>query len=77
MRAVDVVTAYDDDGELERLPVAVHEHLCGGFAGGVGIGWGEQRALCAVGAAGGNFAVDFVGTDVDEAFQSAAVLGAV
>lgn len=37
VRAVDVVAAHDDDGELERLPVAVHQHFCGGLARSVWV----------------------------------------
>lgn len=77
MRAVDVVAAHDDDRELERLPVAVHQHLCGGFARRIRICRGQKRAFLAVGVAFGYLAVHLVGADMYEAFQGAAVLGAV
>lgn len=42
VRAVDVVTANDDSGQLEALHVRVDKHLSGGLAGSVGVGGGQN-----------------------------------
>lgn len=76
VRAVDVVAADDDDGQLERLLVRVHEHLGGGLGGGVGIGGRQDARLEQVVVIILDLAVDLVGGNVDEAFD-ADLLGAL
>lgn len=70
MGAVDVVAADDDDGELEALLVRVHQHLCGGLGGGVGVGGGEDAGLEEVIILVLNLTVDLIGGDVDEALDA-------
>lgn len=45
MRAVDVVAADNDNGQLKALHVRVHQHLGSGFAGSVGVGGGQDAGL--------------------------------
>lgn len=67
VRAIDIVAADNDGGELEALLVRVHQHLGGGLAGGVGVGRGQDARLEQVIVVVAHLAVDFVGRDVDEA----------
>ena len=76
VRAVDVVAAHDDGGELEALLVRVHEHLGGGLAGCVGVGRRQDAALQQVVVVVLGLAVNLVGRDVDEA-PDAHLLGAL
>lgn len=61
MRAIDVVAADNDGGELEALLVRVHQHLGGGLAGGIGVGWGQDARLEQIIFVVAHLAVDLVG----------------
>ena len=65
MRAVHIVASHDNTWELVRPRVCFNIHLCGGFAGCVWICW-FQYTFLSVGFVVAVFAVDFIGTTVDE-----------
>ena len=66
VRAVDIVAADDDGGELVALLVRVHQHLGGGFGGGIGVGRGQDARLEQVVVVIAHLSVHLVGRDVDE-----------
>lgn len=68
--SVDVVAADNDDGQLEALLVRVDKHLGGGLGGGIRVGGREDAALEEVVVVVLDFAVDFVGGNVNEALDA-------
>eukprot|EP00754_Rhynchopus_humris_P042602 Rhum_TRINITY_DN265_c0_g2::Rhum_TRINITY_DN265_c0_g2_i1::g.934::m.934 len=73
-RAVHVVAAGDDDGQVEGLAVRLDDELGGGLRRSVGVGRVEHRVLELLVL---DLAVDFVGGDVDELLQLAVHLRAL
>jgi hypothetical protein len=55
----------------------VDQHLCRGFASGVGVSRSEDALFGQVVAVFRNLAVDFIGGDVNETAKEAVVLGAL
>ena len=71
MRAVYVVTADNNDGQLEALLVRVYHHLCSGLRGSVRVGGGEDARLDKVIIIIHDLTVHLVSGDVDEALDAA------
>lgn len=76
MRSIDIVSAGDDTGELERAVVGFDKEFCPGFSGGVGVGGFEDVLfLHCLGFEGFALSVDLVGGDVDEPAHAGVALG--
>lgn len=69
MRSVNVVTAHDDNGELEALLVGLDKHLGRSLGGSVRVRGCENAGLEEVVIVIVHLAIDLIGGDVNEALD--------
>ena len=68
VRTEDVVRAGDDEGQLERFPVALHQMLGGSLGSGVGVSGRKYSSFEGEIVVGG-LAINLVGGNVNESLD--------